>query len=282
MTTNTEQLLREALTVAANRLDRLTLELGFETQARHDAIQWAQEARAALTQPAESALQKFEKLPPLARPKDPIERLLSFCSFAMCEQDWLDVEPFFDALRAQPAEGGEAWAKTASELNRFAHTGKWPEDSTDPPASQEQAAPAWSDAVCDAGFQAMEARGFRVGASDIGKDDMKAMFLAMAEAAKASQEQAQQPSGGEVVTRESALEAIEHVEQHNGPGRADEARRMLATPKPEPMTEQQRGNLVMEHLGLPALMGDKMSPLDAFTLGIEATERHYGITKGAA
>jgi len=92
----------------------------------------------------------------------------------------------------------------------------------------------------------------------------------------------QQPSGVEVVTRESALEAIEHVEQHNGPGRADEARRMLATPKPEPMTEQQRGNLVMEHLGLPALMGDKMSPLDAFTLGIEATERFYGITKGEA
>ena len=56
----------------------------------------------------------------------------------------------------------------------------------------------------------------------------------------------------------------------------------LATPKPEPMTEHQRGNIVMEHLGLPALMGDKMSPLDAFTLGIEATERFYGITKGEA
>jgi len=38
-----------------------------------------------------------------------------------------------------PAEGGEAWAKTASELNHFAHTGKWPEDSTAPPASQAQA-----------------------------------------------------------------------------------------------------------------------------------------------
>ena len=56
----------------------------------------------------------------------------------------------------------------------------------------------------------------------------------------------------------------------------------IATPKPEQMTEHQRGSLVMEHLGLPALMGDKMSPLDAFTLGIEATERHYGITKGEA
>lgn len=55
----------------------------------------------------------------------------------------------------------------------------------------------------------------------------------------------------------------------------------LATPKPEPMTEHQRGNLVMDHLGPHALTGDKMSPLDAFTLGIDATEAHHGI-KGQA
>ena len=161
-----------------------------------------------------------------------------------------------------PAEGGEAWAKTASELNHFAHTGKWPEDSTAPPASQAQAQQP-SEPNCD-----RSACGdFSPGPCD--HPDCHAL-------------RKQQPSGVEVVTRESALEAIEHVEQHNGPGRADEARRMLASPKPEPMTEQQRGNLVMEHLGLPALMGDKMSPLDAFTLGIEATERFYGITKGEA
>jgi len=57
---------------------------------------------------------------------------------------------------------------------------------------------------------------------------------------------------------------------------------LLATPKPEPMTEHQRGNLVMEHLGPAALAGDKMSPLDAFTLGIEATECFHGITKEQA
>ena len=109
-----------------------------------------------------------------------------------------------------PAEGGEAvyWEVTTGMgtkvevipqvefTKRSFDTGRFRPlvyGGTAPPASQEQAAPAWSDAVCDAGFQAMEARGFRVGASDIGKDDMKAMFLAMAEAAKASQEQAQQP-----------------------------------------------------------------------------------------
>lgn len=31
---------------------------------------------------------------------DPIERLRFFCSCAMSGQDWLDVEPFFDALTA--------------------------------------------------------------------------------------------------------------------------------------------------------------------------------------
>lgn len=32
--------------------------------------------------------------------QDPIERLRFFCSLAMNGQDWLDVEPFFDAITA--------------------------------------------------------------------------------------------------------------------------------------------------------------------------------------
>ena len=203
---------------------------------------------------------------------------------------------------AQPAEGGEAWAKTASELNRFAHTGKWPEDSTDPPASQEQAAPAWSDAVCDAGFQAMEARGFRVGASDIGKDDMKAMFLAMAEAAKASQEQAQQPSGGEVKAapvesypaQDQAFYAFWYSHMKGDlmqPPLADishsTARYIwdsaLATPKPEPMTDEQIANVVLQTV----YAGDDSTPHRnawAREIGIpfaRAIEAHHGITKGS-
>ena len=34
---------------------------------------------------------------------DPIERLRFFCSIAMNGQDWIDVEPLFDALIASPA-----------------------------------------------------------------------------------------------------------------------------------------------------------------------------------
>jgi uncharacterized protein YecA (UPF0149 family) len=32
---------------------------------------------------------------------DPVERLRFFCSLAMKGQDWLDVEPFFDAIKHQ-------------------------------------------------------------------------------------------------------------------------------------------------------------------------------------
>lgn len=35
---------------------------------------------------------------------DPIERLRFFCSIAMNGEDWLDVEPFFDAITARLAE----------------------------------------------------------------------------------------------------------------------------------------------------------------------------------
>jgi hypothetical protein len=32
---------------------------------------------------------------------DPLERLRAFCSFAMSNQDWLDVEPFFKSLEQE-------------------------------------------------------------------------------------------------------------------------------------------------------------------------------------
>lgn len=45
----------------------------------------------------------------------------------------------------------------------------------------------------------------------------------------------------------------------------------------EPLSEHQRGNLVMEHLGPAALTGGRMSLLDAFSLGISAAEAAHGI-----
>jgi hypothetical protein len=57
--------------------------------------------------------------------------------------------------------------------------------------------------------------------------------------------------------------------------------RQLAT-RQEPMTEHQRGTLVMGNLVPVALEGVQMSLLDAFTLGIDATEAHHRITKEQA
>ena len=49
-----------------------------------------------------TALQSFEKFwKPENDGSDPIERIRAFCSFSMVGQDWLDVEPFFDAVVAE-------------------------------------------------------------------------------------------------------------------------------------------------------------------------------------
>jgi hypothetical protein len=44
-----------------------------------------------------------------------------------------------------------------------------------------------------------------------------------------------------------------------------------------PITEFQRGTLLIEYMGPDALAGRQMSLIDAFHLGIEAAERHHGI-----
>lgn len=45
-----------------------------------------------------SAMERFEQHEGYSV-QDPVERLRFFCSLAMNEQDWLDVEQFFDTLR---------------------------------------------------------------------------------------------------------------------------------------------------------------------------------------
>ena len=46
--------LEDALTLAANRLDRLALELPFESRALSDCVEWCEEARAALAKGGEN------------------------------------------------------------------------------------------------------------------------------------------------------------------------------------------------------------------------------------
>lgn len=51
-----------------------------------------------------TAKQQYDATPE-AIELDPLERLRFFCSLAMNGQDWLDVEPFFDALKVGASEG---------------------------------------------------------------------------------------------------------------------------------------------------------------------------------
>jgi hypothetical protein len=71
-----------------------------------DATVYAWNRRAALAQPSgavqpptRTALQRFHDLH-ADEETDPVERLRAFCSLAMSGQDWIDVEPFFNALTA--------------------------------------------------------------------------------------------------------------------------------------------------------------------------------------
>lgn len=60
------------------------------------------EEQAAPVGASEPALQRFNDNG-ATDDLSPVERLRFFCSLAMNGQDWLDVEPFFDALAAPPA-----------------------------------------------------------------------------------------------------------------------------------------------------------------------------------
>lgn len=53
-----------------------------------------------LAQEQKTALQRFKTLLLDEDQEPPIERLRFFCSLAMNGQDWLDVEPFLDAIAA--------------------------------------------------------------------------------------------------------------------------------------------------------------------------------------
>lgn len=67
---------------------------------------YAREAVEAYQQGG-NAKHQYEKAIKGSEELDPIERLRFFCSIAMRAQDWLDVEPFFDALIADRQRRGE-------------------------------------------------------------------------------------------------------------------------------------------------------------------------------
>ena len=100
--------LRKAASAAHQALDTLSKlgngSIDGNSEGKTIAIVARNNLRAALeAEPKQSALTRFKECEGNTE-TDPLERLRFFCSLAMNGQDWLDVEPFFDALKAKPQE----------------------------------------------------------------------------------------------------------------------------------------------------------------------------------
>lgn len=76
---------------------------------------------------------------------------------------WLEQQRFRPEVLSIAAADLRALFKRAQEAQDVAPT----------------VAPAWNETVAQAGFSALERRGFRVGASDLGMDDLKTVFYSM-------------------------------------------------------------------------------------------------------
>jgi hypothetical protein len=68
--------------------------------------------------PRATALSRFSADPVIPE-LDPIERLQFFCALAMNEQDWLDVEPFFDDVTALSAPQKVLTAEEVTEPGHY-------------------------------------------------------------------------------------------------------------------------------------------------------------------
>lgn len=66
-----------------------------------------------------NAKKRFESAMKGCKETDPIERLRFYCSLAMSGQDWLDAEPFFDALVADRKRRGEPVAYVSGGFRRI-------------------------------------------------------------------------------------------------------------------------------------------------------------------
>ena len=58
------------------------------------------ELAALKAPPADTAMDRYRDVEG-GYDRDPVERLRFFCSLALSPQDWLDVEPFFDAITGE-------------------------------------------------------------------------------------------------------------------------------------------------------------------------------------
>ena len=91
--------------IAKRCAERIAKQLNIESRMYlRDEIELSiKETKRALSAPTETAKQQYDRFVDPTEESSPIERLRFFCSLAMKGQDWLDVEPFIDALSAPNA-----------------------------------------------------------------------------------------------------------------------------------------------------------------------------------
>lgn len=78
------------------------------------------------TIPKETAKQRYDKFMVEGEEEPPVERLRFFCSLALNGQDWIDVEPFFDAITLPTIP--EGWKLVPAEPTfqmQLAHKGRF-------------------------------------------------------------------------------------------------------------------------------------------------------------
>jgi hypothetical protein len=201
-----------------------------------------------------------------------------------------------DALRAaltQPVWGGEAVAEVDGDIcsdhkgtvYALAYLPHGTKLYTAPPANREQA-DAVERAVASGEFEP----GYWTVSAEraIQKNPQYVLtLLARLKRLEASQEQAQQPSGGEVVAwlGKRDMDALQSRSVCKAmlstfkTKHEDDIPLTLATPKPEPMTEEQMGALIKE---VAESIDSFQIVMTHWPLVIRAVEAHFGITKEQA
>ena len=121
--------------------------------------------------------------------------------------------------------------------------------------------PVWSEAIAEAGFEALDELGFQVGKSDIGTDDLKKVFYAMLAAAPAQPAlQGEQQPVGEMISNDGD---IYWADRHPPMGTKLYAAPIAQTVQPEVQRLREALERATKLLSAAAGYATKMEPMPA-------------------
>lgn len=132
--------------------------------------------------------------------------------------------------------------------------------------------PAYVKAVYAHDFKGMLERGAKAWA-DVNPQDLRRGDFPVSQSTLAHEVWA----AAQIVLGQGAEEGIKRVEELLQEHSFKEG--SSGDSAPSLMSEFEKGNLILEYLGPAALLNKKMSPLEAFSLGVQAAEKYYKIAK---